>query len=180
MVTDVLDPQEEIMSDGGYDIETLMRRYGNDVLRTAYSYVQDKSAAEDLFQESFIKIYQNLSNFRGESSIKTWMIRITINVCKDYLKSAYSRHVVPTGEFAEDALVSESDYDEIEKEETAKEVKDAVMKLPEELRELVFLVYYREMGLNEAASILCIPLGTAKSRLSRAREKLKNLLKGGM
>lgn len=163
-----------------YDIENLMRTYGNDVLRTAYSYVQDKHAAEDLFQEAFIKIYQALPNFRGESSIKTWMIRITINVCKDYLKSAYSRHVVPMEEFAEDALVSDNDYGEIERQETAKEIKDAVMKLPEEQRELVFLVYYQDMGLEEAARMLNIPSGTAKSRLSRAREKLKVLLKGGM
>lgn len=71
-------------------------------------------------------------------------------------------------------------YGEIERQETAKEIKDAVMKLPEEQRELVFLVYYQDMGLEEAARMLNIPSGTAKSRLSRAREKLKVLLKGGM
>ena len=76
-----------------YDIEALMREYGNDVLRTAYSYVNDRAAAEDCFQEVFIKAYKNLSGFRGESSVKTWLIRITINVCKDYLKSAYQRHL---------------------------------------------------------------------------------------
>ena len=72
-----------------YSIEQLMREHGNAVLRTAYAYVNDRDAAEDLFQEVFIKAYYNMDKFRGDCSIKSWLIRITINVCKDYLKSAY-------------------------------------------------------------------------------------------
>ena len=66
-----------------YDIETLIREYGNDVLRTAYSFVRDREAAKDLFQETFIKANYNLDKFRGDSSIKTWLIGIAVNVCKD-------------------------------------------------------------------------------------------------
>ena len=76
-----------------FDLESLMRTYGNDVLRMAYSYVKDYDTAEDIFQEVFIKVNANLAAFRGESSIKTWLLRITVNACKDYLKSAYSRRV---------------------------------------------------------------------------------------
>ena len=90
-----------------YDIETLMRQYGNDVLRTAYMYVKDVHTAEDIFQDVFIKVNQKLSTFEGNSSIKTWIIRITINTCKDYLKSAWNRRVVPMMEYQEDAIVSE-------------------------------------------------------------------------
>ena len=106
-----------------YDIETLMRKHGNEVLRTAYSYVKDKFTAEDIFQEVFIKVYKNLENFRDESDIKTWIIRITINTAKDYLKSAYSRKVVPMMEFKEDQLVSDNDFEEIENRDRDEQVK---------------------------------------------------------
>ena len=101
-----------------YEIEALIREYGNDVLRTAYMYVKDIHTAEDIFQEVFIKVNQKFSTFEGNSSIKTWIIRIAINACKDYLKSAYNRRVVPMMEYQEDAIVSESDFEEIEKQDT--------------------------------------------------------------
>ncbi len=163
----------------GYpDIEQLMRSYGNDVLQTAYSYVKDVHIAEDLFQEVFIKVYRMLETFRGESSIKTWILRIAANTCKDYLKSAYSRKVVPMMEFTEEAITSEDDYEEVENEDTAQAVKNAVMQLPENHREVVMMVYYQEMSLDEAATVLEVPVGTVKSRLARAREKLKEKLEG--
>lgn len=160
------------------DIEQLMRSYGNDVLQTAYSYVKDVHIAEDLFQEVFIKVYKMIGTFRGESSIKTWILRIAANTCKDYLKSAYSRKVVPMMEFAEEAITSEDDYEEVESEDTAQAVKNAVMQLPENHREVVMMVYYQEMSLDEAATVLEVPVGTVKSRLARAREKLKEKLEG--
>ena len=81
------------------NLESMMRTYGNDVLRTAYMYVKDIHTAEDIFQEVFIKADRNKESFRGESSVKTWLIRITVNACKDYLKSAYNRRVTPLQEF---------------------------------------------------------------------------------
>ena len=77
------------------DLESMMCTYGNDVLRTAYMYVKNIHTAEDIFQEVFIKADRNKESFRGESSVKTWLIRITVNACKDYLKSAYNRRVTP-------------------------------------------------------------------------------------
>lgn len=161
-----------------YDIETLIRQYGNDVLRTAYMYVKDMHTAEDIFQDVFIKVNQKLSTFEGSSSIKTWIIRITINTCKDYLKSAYSRRVVPMMEYQEDAIISETDYDEVEKKDTKELIQKAVLSLPSKYKDLVLCVYFQDMTLTEAAHALNIAEGTAKSRLSRARQKLKSLLEG--
>lgn len=161
-----------------YDIETLMREYGNDVLRTAYSYVKDKFAAEDIFQEVFIKVFKNLETFRDESSIKTWIIRITINTAKDNLKSAYSQKVVPMMDFKEDMLTSEDDFEEVENRDRDRVVKESVMSLPENYREVLLCVYYHEMSVAETAKSLDIAEGTVKSRLSRAREMLKNKLEG--
>lgn len=161
-----------------YDIETLMRQYGNDVLRTAYMYVKDIHTAEDIFQDVFIKVNQKLSSFEGNSSIKTWIIRITINTCKDYLKSAWNRRVVPMMEYQEDAIVSESDYEDVEKQDTNDLIKKMVLSLPAKYRDVVLCVYYQDMTITEAANTLHIAEGTAKSRLSRARKRLKEVLEG--
>ena len=161
-----------------YDIETLMREYGNDVLKTAYSFVRDREAAKDLFQETFIKANYNLDKFRGESSIKTWLIRITVNVCKDYLKSAYQKKVVPMTQVEEDSLRVEDDYEQIENEDRDEQIRRAVNSLPENYREVVLGVYFREMSVADTSAALGVPEGTIKSRLSRAREVLKSKLEG--
>lgn len=161
-----------------YDIETLMREYGNDVLRTAYMYVKDIHTAEDIFQDVFIKVSQKLATFEGNSSIKTWIIRITINTCKDYLKSAWNRRVVPMMEYQEDTIVSETDYDDVEKKDTRERIKKTVLSLPAKYKDVVLCVYFQDMTITEAARVLNIAEGTAKSRLSRARLKLKSMLEG--
>ena len=158
------------------DLESMMRTYGNDVLRTAYMYVKDIHTAEDIFQEVFIKADRNKENFRGESSVKTWLIRITVNACKDYLKSAYNRRVTPLQEFQENALMSENDFDGVERKEIQQEVRKAVMSLPESHRDVVLCIYFQDMTVPEAAKALGLAEGTVKSRLSRAKDKLKQLL----
>ena len=175
--------QKDIQNDASWqssahDIEALIREYGNDVLRTAYMYVKDIHVAEDIFQEVFIKVYKNLSTFVGNSSIKTWIIRITINTCKDYLKSAYNRRVVPMMEYQEDAISTESDYDKVEKQDTDHLIKESVLSLPAKYRDVVLCVYFNDMSIAEAAKTLNIAEGTAKSRLARARQKLKDVLEG--
>ena len=160
------------------DIEALIRQYGNDVLRTAYLYVRDVHTAEDIFQDVFIKVNQKLSTFEGKSSIKTWIIRITINTCKDFLKSAWNKRVVPMMEYREDAIVSENDYEEVERQDTRQFIQQSVLSLPAKYKDVVICVYFQEMTITEAADALHIAEGTVKSRLSRARQKLKILLEG--
>ena len=161
-----------------YDIENLIRQYGNDVLRTAYMYVKDSHTAEDIFQEVFIKVNQKLSTFEGNSSIKTWIIRITINTCKDYLKSAWNRKVIPMMEYQEDQIISDTDFDSVESQDTNDIIKTAVLSLPAKYKDVVLCVYYNEMTIAEAAIVLRVAEGTVKSRLSRARQKLKSALEG--
>jgi RNA polymerase sigma-70 factor (ECF subfamily) len=161
-----------------YDIETLIRQFGNDVLRTAYLYVRDRDTAEDIFQEVFIKVNQKLSTFEGNSSIKTWIIRITINTCKDYIKSAWNKRVVPMMEYQEDMVISETDYDDVEKKDTRELIRKTVLGLPAKYKDIVICVYFQDMTVTEAANALHIAEGTAKSRLSRARQRLKSILEG--
>lgn len=74
-------------------LEEIMLEHGSDLVRLAFSYVKDKETAKDMVQNTFIKCYENLDGFRYESSLKTWLYRITINQCKDYLKSWNYRKV---------------------------------------------------------------------------------------
>lgn len=161
-----------------YEIETLIRQYGNDVLRTAYLYVKDIHTAEDIFQDVFIKVNQKLSTFAGNSSIKTWIIRITINTCKDYLKSAWNRRVVPMMDYQEESIISNADYEDVEKKDTKELIMKTVLSLPAKYKDVIICVYYQDMTVTEAAGVLKIAEGTAKSRLSRARQKLKSILEG--
>ncbi|WP_455715357.1 sigma-70 family RNA polymerase sigma factor [Anaerosporobacter sp.] len=157
------------------DLEGLMRTYGNDVLRTAYLYVKDIHFAEDIFQEVFLKVNNRYEGFRGDCAIRTWLLQITINTCKDYLKSAWNQRVETTDEFGTQQVLEEG-YEKIENKEDNQVVKDAVMELPAKYKEVVLCVYYQEMSIEEAAYVLKIASGTVKSRLNRARQKIKNSL----
>ena len=161
-----------------YDIETLMREYGNDVLRTAYMYVKDSHLAEDIFQDVFIKVNQKFETFQGGSSIKTWIIRITINTCKDYLKSAWNQRVKPFTEFQENTMAGTDDFTAVEQQDENRLIRQEVMKLPDKYKDVLLCVYFQDMTISEAAELLHIAEGTAKSRLSRAKEKLKLCLEG--
>lgn len=81
-------------------------------------------------------------------------------------------------EYQEDAIVSESDFEEVEKQDTNHLIKKTVLSLPAKYRDVVLCVYFQEMTISEAAQTLNIAEGTAKSRLSRARQKLKVILEG--
>ena len=81
-------------------------------------------------------------------------------------------------EYQEDAIISEADYDEVENQDTNHLIKETVLSLPAKYKDVVLCVYYQEMTIAEAARTLNIAEGTAKSRLSRARQKLKGMLEG--
>ena len=156
-------------------LEELMHAYGNEVLRLAFTYVKDYALAEDMFQEVFIKVNANLTGFRGEASLKTWILRITVNTCKDYLKSAYHKRVGFFDE--EDTIPDEKNTADaaIEKMEAAR-IRSALCNLPEKYREVLVCLYFEDFSVSQTAQILGISEGTVKSRLSRGRDKLRNYL----
>lgn len=162
-------------------LEYLMDQYGDIVLRTAYFYMKDFASAEDIYQEVFLKVHKNMANYRGDSSVKTWILQITINQCKDQLKSAWLRRVVFKSKpenFVSRKELQEYIYPEklvLENEEKV-ELLIQVMKLSIPFREVVILHYYHDFNIQEISSILDIAVGTVKSRLSRARNTLKYML----
>ncbi|NLJ90828.1 MAG: sigma-70 family RNA polymerase sigma factor [Clostridiales bacterium] len=161
-----------------FEIESLIQDYGNDVLRVAYMYVKDKDVAQDVFQDVFLKVSKNLDTFRGASSIKTWLIRITINTSKDYLKSAWTRRVFPISDHHERTLKAKDLISNIEREETNKIIRATVMELPGKYKDVILCFYFLDMSIKEIAQALNVKEGTVKSRLSRAKIKLKEKLEG--
>lgn len=158
------------------EINRLMKQYGDDVLRIAYLYVKDYQRAEDIYQEVFLRVYKQYGNFQGKSSEKTWIIRITINLCKDMLRSFWLRRMMPFRKQTE-TLPADGDFTErIVASSEHRQLFQAVLHLKPVFREVVLLYYYQEFRTQEIASILGISEGTVRSRLHRAREILRGKL----
>ena len=151
----------------------LVDRYKDQVLRMRFLSLCDKTLAEDAMQETFLKVYRTMESFRGESGIKTWIMKIAMHTCYDMNHSGWfrfmNRHVTP------DMLPEPADAPYDERDE---ELANAVMRLSRKLREVILLYYYQGLNVNEIAEALGISHSSVSCRLKRGREKLKNLLEG--
>lgn len=157
-------------------LESLIELYGNDVLRIATLYTQNPSTAEDIFQDVFLKVNKYLSTFQGKSSEKTWIVKITINTCRDYLKSSWRKKVVSIENFNEAS--DNTNYDEnIIDSEIASMVLKEILLLPIKYKDVLILYYYKDFSTSEISNVLNIPEATVRTRMKRAREMLKEKLK---
>lgn len=142
------------------------------LLRIAYLYVKDWQAAEDIVQDVFLTYYEKFEQFEAKSSLKTYLVRMTINKCKDYLKSWRYRKNVLTNQFSQAKKDREALLVQTERLDIAK----AVLKLPLHLREVIIHYYYDELSVLEVAELLSLSDNTVKTRLRRARQVLKKQL----
>jgi RNA polymerase sigma-70 factor, ECF subfamily len=163
-------PLKEIEKD--QMLEELMNSLGNQVLYTAFSYVKDYEMAEDIAQEVFVKAYRQSDKFRGDSSIKTWIIRITINQSKDYLRSWYCRKILLSNKISSFVKGKE------EAPESDQLVKQ-VLYLPLKFREVLFLYFFEELTLKEISEVLNQNISTTKSRFYKAKELLSEVYSKG-
>ena len=157
-------------------VERLIEDYGQDVLKIAYLYVKDQQLAEDIFQEVFYKVMKNYHKFEHLSSEKTWLIRITINTCKDLLRTSWLRRVTTFGTLEEQNQTQYEQPFDMTQSESNNELNEMIMKLPQRYKEVILLFYYEDFSYDEMAKILNIPKGTVQSRLARGREKLKKMM----
>ncbi len=162
------------------EIERLIDTYGNDVLRTSYMYLKDSHKAEDAFQEVFYKVYKKYGSFRGESSEKTWIIKITVNVCKDMLRSSWIKRIFLTDQIGRESSETDDVEKKIIKKDENRRLFDEVISLSQNYKEVIILYYYHGFDTAEISKAMNIPEGTVRSRLHRGREILKNRLGGGM
>ncbi|PAV29308.1 RNA polymerase factor sigma C [Virgibacillus profundi] len=158
-------------------LEEIMIEHGSDLVRLAFNYVKDKETAKDMVQNTFIKCYENLDKFRYDSTIKTWLYRITINQCKDYLKSWHYRKVQTKDVLASTVKsILPLTEDKVINESESKEMKDIIFSLPKNYREVIYLYYYKSLTIIEIAEVTDLNLNTVKTRLRRAKQRLKILL----
>ena len=167
----------------------LVEKYHRKLGRLLSRMIRDQAEVEDIVQESFIKAYRALQNFRGDSAFYTWLYRIGINTAKNYLVSQGRRPQVMQDVEIEDVenfedgnemRTMETPETALMTKEIAQTVNDTVASLPEELRTAITLREMEGMSYEEIADIMQCPIGTVRSRIFRAREtiaaKLKPLL----
>lgn len=146
--------------------EKIFEKYGDMVYRLAFSLTKKKEDAEDVSQEVFIKYIHNSNKFTesDDKYLKAWLIRVTINKCKDLFSSFWRKNVI---QLSEDVT--------FEMEEKH-EIYEAVVNLPEKYRIPIYLHYYEGYSVDEIAFILKRKNGTVKWQMSRARELLKEYM----
>lgn len=143
--------------------------YADTVKRICVLHLKNSSDTEDIFQEVFLKYVLSSILFESKEHEKAWMIRVTINQCKDFMKSIFRRKTISLEE-----VVSLSD----EQKEDYREVLEAVLTLPQKYKDVVYLYYYEGYSAVEIGEMLGKNVNTIYTLLARSREKLKEKLGG--
>ena len=171
--------------DGEQDaFEQLVTMYEKKVYATAYRYLGNESDALDMSQEVFIRVFRFLDKFNEDSSFSTWLYRITINVCKDGIKKRGSRNELPLempdeekGTYVNE--IRDDRYDPVdiyERAELNRTIRDGIESLPPNYRDIIIMRDICGLSYEEISDTLKLEIGTVKSRISRARERMRKYL----
>ena len=162
------------------EFENLASREEKRVYAACYHMMGNREDAMDCAQEAMLRAFRAFSSFRGDAQFSTWIIRIAMNVCTDALRKR--RDAVSLDAMREDQGFDPKDhgpgvYAQLEEKERKRLLREALAQLPAEMRQMIVLRDVEGMSYEEVAKALDMPLGTVKSRISRAREKLSKILK---
>ncbi|WP_127586469.1 RNA polymerase sigma factor [Paenibacillus koleovorans] len=163
----------------GDTLRHLMEKYGEDIWNYAYFLTKRHEAADDISQEVFVKAYMHIGSFRGECSIKTWLLTITRRQSFNHLQSAYWRKVTLMDLVSRKDTAASAEQQAMDRMMTDR-LWETVLSLPVKYREVLVLEAHYSMPMREMAELLGIRLGTVKSRLNRARAKVGEALKEGI
>lgn len=141
------------------------QQYSEELYRICYGYTHNKADAEDLLQEVFLKYLKKSISFQDPCEEKYWLIRVAINTCKNYAKSAYHTRVT----FSQELI---DVYPDQQRKKEVEVLKNIVMHLPHQEKEIIVLYYYNSYRSDEIASALKISVQAVRKRLERARKKL--------
>lgn len=149
-------------------LEKIINEYSDMVYRLALTRTKSKENSEDVYQEVFLRLAKKLPSFENKEHEKAWLIRVTINCSKNLLNSKF--------------LKNRADIKEEIRFETQErhDIYYAVQELPLKYRTIIYLYYYENYKINEISKILNVNENTIKTRLSRAREELKQKIEGGI
>ena len=161
--------KESTMNDEKY--LAIINTYTNTLYRMAYSICKNKQDAEDVVQNTFLKLYTTDKPFESDEHLKNWLIKVTINNCKHIFMTPWKNKTVLLDEY------KESGYYTIDHSINNSEVLNAVLSLPAKYRIVVHLYYYEDYSIREISKIIDEKETTIQTRLMRVRQKLKNTLK---
>lgn len=151
------------------EVNKAIERYSDTVQRLCVVYLKNHADTEDVFQTVFFKYYLSSVIFESDEHEKAWIIRVTINACKDWIKNFFRSRTVSLDEIAElPAEVSEETGD----------VLKAVLSLPEKYRDVVYLHYYEDYTASQISKILHKNVNTVYTLLTRSKELLREKLGG--
>lgn len=154
---------------GEQEVNAAIERYSDTVRRLCMIYLKNYADTEDIFQTVFLKYVLSSVSFENQEHEKAWLIRVTINACKDLRRSFFGRNTVPLDEIIEQAAEIPPDYTE---------VLEAVLSLPQKYRDVVYLYYYEEYTAEQISRILGKNVNTVYTNLARARQMLREKLGG--
>jgi RNA polymerase sigma-70 factor, ECF subfamily len=167
--------------------ETLMRRHNGRLFRAARAILKDDALAEDAVQDAYLEAYRHMADFRGDSQVGTWLVRIAVTQSLMRLRKQKRDRVVvpfdlPPSHDAEDRVMdvpdekSESPSDSVLRREMRQTLERHIDKLPASFRAVFVLREVEEMSVEETADALGIPSATVRTRLFRARALLRQAL----
>jgi len=152
----------------------LVQRHKEKVRNIIYLTMSSSNMVDDVAQDVFLTVYRNLNNFRFESQFTTWLYRITVNKCKDHMRKIKIRNIFTPINDAENKADETANP---EGSDISGIVQRAIARLPEKLRVPLLLKDIEGMSYQEISETIECEIGTVKSRIFRAREGLKNILK---
>lgn len=152
-------------------VTRLYECYSKDVLRVSYFYLGNREKAEDIMQEVFMKVHKNPPQLE-EGKEKSWLLKVALNLCRDYWRSSWAKRVILGTKTLELAPAD----DEIEEREKKASIMQAIYKLPPQYKEVILLFYYQNLSIKDISELLNQAEGTIASRISRARGLLKQEL----
>ena len=164
--------------------EELVARHRDKIYARCYTMLRNEEAALDLSQEAWVKAWQRLAQFQGDSSFATWTTRITINVCLDQLRKNKRQRAESIEEMDEESggverqmpVVTVNPTERLERGELRQKIDGALGKLTDEHRSVLVLKEFQEMEYKEIAKTVGCSIGTVMSRLFYARRKMAALL----
>ena len=165
-------------NEGAFSI--LVNKYYPRVYASLFSFTKSKEDSEDLSQQTFIKVWQQLNSFRGESAFFTWVYRIAINLAKNYVSSAaYKKQKISSSiEFLELDVTSFEDLESvIIHDQSLSEINDFIITMPESLKTAFTMREVEGKSYDQISEITKTPIGTVRSRIFRARESIIEYMK---
>lgn len=182
---------EEFKSGSENAFDELVVRYASRLFQLAYGLLGNRQDAEEVVQDAFVRIYKFLDTFRGDASFSTWIYRIAINLSRNKYHWNRRRGIELNISLSQQSANAENeqkgDWDLsdtslspdklVQEEETERSIMNAVDKLPGKLKEAIMLRHVGNLCYEEIAQLLDCRIGTVKSRIARAREILRKVLK---